>query len=186
MGIESDIKAIVRASAEETAAKIMKIIGRASVSDLIKLTGGKSTAASAAQSAPAASKSTKKSAAKSSGSKPDAKPAGKSKPEKAAAKGGGKKLTPQQWSAAVLEVLESSAEPVKATQIVGKLEQKVGGQPSAELLGRVLRELGVRGLVTKSGNTRATLYQVANLSEGAGGAAAASESSVEPSVDSAS
>ena len=156
MSIQSDINALVRAHSEKLAGEVLTVISRASVADLIKLTGAKSDSArvAAATAAASTSKSAKKPATKAS-AKPAPKAKGKSaKP--APKSGGGKRLTPQQHSAAVLATLASFSEPVKSAKIVEKLEVK----PSVELLGRVLRDLVSRGEVAKSGNTRATLYRV--------------------------
>ncbi len=168
MSLKSEIEAIVRESNENLSARIMKVLGRASIGDLIKVTGGKiGGARAAAESRPAATKtesakSTKgaKGAGKKSSKKSEKvaeKPAAK---KGAAKKSSGRAPSAEETRAIVFGDLRANAsERVRANDIIDR-GRAAGKRLDGASVGRVLRELLALGYIHKSGNTRATTYQI--------------------------
>lgn len=170
----SEMKKAIRGMAEQLAEHVVKLLGSATLKELVALSEGTKRPGTpalpapskpkaqlpAATGTPATAAKTKAKPSKSKASKPKASKS-KAKPSKSKAKPAPARPTVDGIAHEIQEVLRKNGDYMKGAAILSALSAK----PTSELLGRVLRNLMVRGLVTKKGLTRNSEYRLAAFSK---------------------
>lgn len=147
------IRQTISLMAEQLAASVVKLVSSMTLAELSKLAEGNTTRAAKSAAKPATK--AKPAPAKPATKKPaKAEPAKKAKPA-ASPKA---KITTEVGTNAVLNAIATHKGPMKATEVLAGVT--LDPKPSVEQLGRYLRDLVARGLVTKRGNTKATEYEI--------------------------
>lgn len=142
------IRQTISLMAEQLAASVVKLVNSMTLAELSKLAEGNTTRAAKSAAKPATK-------AKPASAKPaKAEPAKKAKPA-ASPKA---KIATEVGIRAVLNAIAAHKGPMKATEVLAGVT--LDPKPSVEQLGRYLRDLVARGLVTKRGNTKATEYEI--------------------------
>lgn len=152
----SEMKKTIRAMAEQLAEHVVKLLGSATLKELVALSEGTKRSGTPALPAPAKPKAQLPAATgtPATASKSKAKTSKSAKPAPA-------RPTADGIAHEIQEVLRKNGDYMKGAAILSALSAK----PTSELLGRVLRNLMVRGLVTKKGLTRNSEYRLAAFSK---------------------